>query len=214
MNIPLVTVAVLAKEPLAGRSKTRLSPPFTLEEAARLADAMLHDVLAAVAETPGIRRVVILDGAPGNLIPKDFEVIAQRGAGHAERIANAFADIGGPVLLIGMDTPQVSANVLRDAIERMFAPGTQAVLGPAADGGWWAAGFRVPVPGAFEGVPMSVPDTVLHQRRRFTALGLQWAELAELIDVDDATSAAEVAGQIPDSKFARLLDTLSAGAAK
>lgn len=209
----LPTVAVLAKEPLAGRSKTRLSPPFTLEEAAFLAGAMLHDVLTAVARTPGVRRVVILAGAPGNLIPGGFEVIPQRGAGHAERIANAFADIGGPALLIGMDTPQVSANVLRDAIARLNAPGTQAVLGPAADGGWWAAGLLGPVPGAFEGVPMSMPDTVVHQRKRFADLGLRWTELPVLIDVDDAASALEVAGQIPGSHFALLLDSLTARAA-
>lgn len=210
---PRVTIAVLAKEPVAGRSKTRLSPPFTLEEAAALADAMLQDVLHAVADTPDVRRVVVLDGAPGDLIPPGFELLAQRGTGHAERIANAFEDLGGPALLIGMDTPQVSANVLRDAIDRLNAPGTQAVLGPAADGGWWAAGFREPVGGAFEGVPMSMPDTVIHQRKRFAALGLRWTELPELVDVDDAASAAEVARQIPDSRFARLLGILSAGAA-
>ena len=66
---PAVTLAVIAKAPVAGRVKTRLCPPCTPEEAAALAEAALRDTLAAMAaaapRAAWRRRVVVLDGAPG-----------------------------------------------------------------------------------------------------------------------------------------------------
>ena len=60
-----MTVIVIAKAPQPGRSKTRLSPPLTLEAAAALAEASLRDTLSCVARVRAIRRVVALDGEPG-----------------------------------------------------------------------------------------------------------------------------------------------------
>lgn len=60
-----VDLLVIAKEPRPGRVKTRLTPPFTPQEAAELAEAALADTLAAVAAAPAARRVLVLDGAPG-----------------------------------------------------------------------------------------------------------------------------------------------------
>lgn len=205
-----VAIAVLAKAPQAGTSKTRLHPPFTLEEAALLAEAMLQDVLAAVAATRAGRRIVVLAGEPGAWLPGGFEVVPQEGSGHAERIGAAFACIGGPALLIGMDTPQVTPALLEGAMERLATPGVDAVLGPAADGGWWAAGLRSPDPGVFRDVPMSMPDTIDHQRRSFESRGLRWSELAKIADIDDAASARAVAATAPRLRFARLLTRLDA----
>ena len=55
---------------------------------------------------------------------------------------HAFADVGGPALLVGMDTPQVTPGDLARGLERLAAPGIDAVLGPATDGGYWAIGLR------------------------------------------------------------------------
>src|SRR3954454_14382094 len=75
-----VALAVIAKAPVPGRVKPRLCPPSTGTEAAELAAASLHDTLAAVAATPAPRRVLVLDGDPGDWVPSGFAVIAQRGA--------------------------------------------------------------------------------------------------------------------------------------
>ncbi|MEX2586562.1 MAG: TIGR04282 family arsenosugar biosynthesis glycosyltransferase [Actinomycetota bacterium] len=200
-----VTLVVLAKQPVAGFSKTRLSPPFSFEEAAELARAMLDDTLKAVAATPGVRPLLALKGEPGPWVPDGFEVIAQRGASHAQRIDAAFEDAGGPALLIGMDTPQVTPELLARSVEALQSKGVDSVLGPARDGGWWAAGFCRPVSGAFVQVPMSRSDTFRHQVRRFEQLGLQWAQLPTLSDVDDIDSARAVAAAAPESSFAALL---------
>ena len=116
----MTALVVIAKAPVAGRSKTRLTPPCTPEQAAALATAALADTLAAVAATPGGgRRVVVLDGAPGSWLRPGFEVIAQRGAGLGERLAAAFADVGEPALIVGMDTPQLTPPLLSHALAQL-----------------------------------------------------------------------------------------------
>ena len=57
-----VALVVIAKAPAPGRSKTRLCPPCTADEAAQLAAAALEDTLAAVGATPARRYVLALDG--------------------------------------------------------------------------------------------------------------------------------------------------------
>ncbi len=151
----LPRVLVIAKAPVPGRSKTRLCPPCTDEQAASLAEAALADTLAAVSQASSGGRTLVLEGSPGEWLPEGFEVVAQRGDGLAERLAAAFADADGAALLVGMDTPQLRPEMIDDALCRLQQPGCDAVLGPAEDGGYWAIGMRVPRPSAFLGVPMS-----------------------------------------------------------
>jgi rSAM/selenodomain-associated transferase 1 len=213
-----VTVIVIAKEPVPGRVKTRLTPPFTPEQAASLAEAALTDTLDAVAAAPVARRVLALAGTPGPWLPPGFEVIAQRGGGLDERLAAAFDDAalndghaGGrrPMLLIGMDTPQVTPELLAEAARPLVSRVADAVFGPAADGGYWLLGLRAPDPSLLLGVPMSRPDTGSAQLARLAAGGLRVAMLPELTDVDDARDAERIASQIPGSRFAAAYDRLA-----
>lgn len=197
---------VIAKEPLPGRSKTRLCPPCTLEEAAGLAEAALADTLEAVAATPVAgRRVLMLDGSPGPWLPSGFEVVPQRGGGLDERLAWAFGEVDGPALIVGMDTPQLTPAVLGEAAARLRAPAVDSVLGPAWDGGYWAIGLREPDPAVVLDVPMSTSNTGTAQRARLRALGLSLAELPVLRDVDTIEDAWAVAAEAPATRFARAL---------
>jgi rSAM/selenodomain-associated transferase 1 len=208
-----VTLVVLAKAPVPGRVKTRCCPPCTPEQAAGLAEAALADTLAVVAATPADRRVLVLDGEPGPWLPGGVEVLAQRGASLDERLAAAFDDVGGPALLIGMDTPQVTRDLLVEATARLLEAGTDAVLGPAADGGFWAIGLRRPDRDVFVGVPMSRHDTGARQRARLRARRQRVQLLPTLTDVDDMASARAVAGLVPSSRFAAACRRITATAA-
>jgi uncharacterized protein len=211
-----VALVVIAKAPAPGRSKTRLCPPCTPEQAAALAAAALRDTLAAVAATPARRRIVALDGEPDGWLPPGFELHAQRGEGLGERLGDALAAAGGPALVVGMDTPQLSPVLLRHAARRLVEPGVEAVLGPACDGGYWTIGLRRPDSAVFAGVPMSRPSTCAVQRARLDALGLPTAELPMLRDVDTIADAAAVARDHPDTGFAvafRRLEPVAQGAA-
>jgi hypothetical protein len=204
----------LAKAPAAGRSKTRCSPPCTPEQAAVLAAAALHDTLATVAATPARRRVVVLDGPIGPWLPAGFDVMAQRGDGLDERLAAAFTDVGGPAVLIGMDTPQVSEQLLVEAQRTLTTGDVDAVLGPADDGGYWLVGLRRPDPAVFLGVPMSTAGTAHAQLRRLHERGYRVELLPRLRDVDTFADAVAVAATVPDSRFARTVTRLALATAR
>ncbi|HET9310130.1 MAG TPA: TIGR04282 family arsenosugar biosynthesis glycosyltransferase [Actinomycetota bacterium] len=194
---------VIAKAPIPGRVKTRLCPPCSPEEAASIAEAALADTLEAVRGVIDARPVVALDGPAGAWLPPGTRVIPQRGRGLAARIAAAFDDVGGPSLLIGMDTPHVDASRLARACALLAQPGVDAVLGPALDGGWWALGLRRPDARVFAGVPMSSDRTSHAQRGRLRARGMRVADLVPMRDVDTPTDALAVAASVPGSRFAR-----------
>lgn len=203
------TILVLAKAPVPGRVKTRLHPPCTFVEAARIAEAALADTLRAVADVPAGRRVLVLEGRPGPWLPPRFTMRPQRGRGLDERLAAAFDHARGPTLLIGMDTPQVSAAILQAALDTLRGGSGDAVLGLAADGGWWAIGLRRPDPRVFLGVPMSTSFTGRAQAERLERLGYRWDTLPELRDVDRFDDALEVANQVPGSTFSREVSSVA-----
>jgi uncharacterized protein len=208
-------IVVIAKEPVPGRVKTRLTPPFTPAEAAALAEASLADTLATVAETTVVRRVLALDGMPGRWLPPGFDVIGQRGAGLDERIAWALCDarvtLPLPVLLIGMDTPQVTPELLAAAAEPLVARTADATFGLAEDGGFWLLGLREVDPALILGVPMSRNDTGLRQLARLEQAGLRVHLLPALTDVDTVREAERIAAQTPGSRFAACLGRMRDG---
>ncbi|XRQ16215.1 TIGR04282 family arsenosugar biosynthesis glycosyltransferase [Actinomadura welshii] len=208
MNGAEADLVVIAKEPVPGRVKTRLTPAYTPAEAAALAEASLRDTLAAVAAAPARRRVLALDGTPGRWLPRGFTVIAQRGGGLDERLACAFDDAfaGRPLLLIGMDTPQVTPRLLDQARRALDRHG--AVVGPAADGGFWLLGLRRPDPRLLRGVPMSRSCTAAVLLARLRAAGLDAGFLPRLTDVDTPADARAVAARAPGGRFAAAVRAL------
>lgn len=196
----MTTLLVIAKEPRPGRVKTRLTPPFTPAQAAGLAEAALADTLRAVAAAPARRRLLVLDGRPGPWLPPGFDVVPQCAGALDARLADAFARCTGPALLIGMDTPQVTPELLD-----VDLTDCDACFGPAEDGGFWALGLARPEPALLRGVPMSSPVTGSVQRERLVAAGLRVRDLPRLRDVDTAADARAVAALAPHGAFAERL---------
>ena len=194
---------VIAKQPVPGRVKTRLCPPCTPEQAAAIADAALRDTLDVVSAARGVERWLVVAGEyPA---PPGWETARQRGDGLGERLARAFADTGGgPALLVGMDTPQLTPALLNALGERLRGePRADAVLAPASDGGWWALALRDPRHAAvLQDVVMSTSDTYRDTWSALTAVGVVVAAAPTLTDVDTAADAWEVAALCPRSRFA------------
>jgi hypothetical protein len=213
---------VLAKSPVPGLAKTRLCPPATPEQAARIASAALLDTLDAVRAAAGLRpgrvSMVAWTGTLADAVRCDELATAldgtvqfsQAGNSLGERIAAAHAEVaarapGAAVLQIGMDTPQLDA----EAMSAAFAPlstrgGPDAVLGPAEDGGWWALGLRDPrAAAAIARVPTSRPDTGERTLAALRGAGLRVDLLPRLSDVDTAADALAVTAHCrPGSRFA------------
>lgn len=217
-------VLVVAKAPVPGLAKTRLIPALGPAGAADVAAAALLDTLdaaRAAAERLGGRVVVALTGDLGQAGRRDrlrealsgCDVVQQRGFDFADRLAAAHQDAaagGGPVLQIGMDTPQVSADLLTGCAEDLA--GADAVLAPAEDGGWWALAVRAPEQAkVLAGVPMSTNRTGELTAAALRDAGLRVVTGPPLRDVDTITDALAVAELAPRTRFAEALRSLHAG---
>jgi len=210
----VTVLLVVAKSPVAGQVKTRLCPPATTGQAARIATAALLDTIDAVRAAAGVTPVLALagrfadaeDAAELAAATAGWPILAQRGAGLANRLANAHADVaaaypGRPVLQIGMDTPQLTPARLRAAAAELAT--VDAVLGWAADGGWWALGLHEPGHAeVLRWVRMSTSSTGRHTWAALNGQALRVAPLPVLRDVDEWGDAVAVAREVPGSRFA------------
>jgi glycosyltransferase A (GT-A) superfamily protein (DUF2064 family) len=202
-----VHLLVVAKEPVPGKVKTRLCPPATPTQAATIAAAALADTITAASLMPAERRTLLVDGTI--VPPAGWSVVPQRGGPLGERLAAGFADAeyaDTTSLLIGMDTPQVTAAVLDVIAAPLTADDSlDAVLGPAEDGGWWCLALRSARHAtALRDVPMSQPDTAAMTLAALRSAGATVAIGPTLRDVDTAADAWAVAETCdPASRFAR-----------
>ena len=211
-----MTLLVVAKAPEPGRAKTRLAATVGDQVAADIAAAALLDTLDAVAAAPVAARVVALTGdldaaADAAEIRQRLQVVhgdrparrrlrrpARQRARRRGRTSPAF-----PVLQIGMDTPQVTADLLADCARQLLrAP---AVLGMARDGGWWVLGVRHPRwPTACAPLPMSLPDTGELTLKALHDKGIDVTTVDRLADFDVIDDVALVRDSCrPGSRFAQ-----------
>lgn len=199
----MTTVVVVAKECRPGRVKTRLCPPLTPVLAAGVAQAALDDTLLTVrAVTDDV--VLYFDGHAVPPSAGDARVVPQCEGTLDARLAHLLDTLTGPMLLVGMDTPQLDADLLRQVVHA-WPPAVDAWFGPATDGGFWALGLREPDGRFVRGVPMSVDTTGRDVRRRLDEAGLVVADLPPLDDVDTVGDALAVAAQAPATSFAAAL---------
>ena len=227
----LTRIVVLAKAPVAGRSKTRLTPPYAPDQAAAIARACLQDTLHTVgklaASDDAFDTVICLEGDPGSWLPAEIPLIPQCTGEHDARIAYALEQAvqfsgrraADAVLLVGMDTPQLTQDLLRNAAQ--ITRSNDAALAPAHDGGWWLLGLRrthaARARDLVIGVPTSTPHTGALQRRRLRSYGLSVGNLPTLRDID---TAADIEAVLRDmtrnarrSRFAQLVLSLREAAA-
>lgn len=202
---------VVAKSPVPGQCKTRLAADIGYDAAAALASAALLDTLATATAAFGARDCVLalvgdldeaVDGATIRDAVTSWTVVPQRGDDFGRRLAHAHADAGaGPLIQIGMDTPQLTSGHLTDALDGLAT--CDAVLAPAEDGGWWGLALRDPAAARhLRDVPMSTPDTGRDTRKALEDAGLSVGSTATLRDVDSLDDAEAVALLAPDSRFA------------
>ena len=219
---------VMAKAPVPGQAKTRLSPALTPDAAADIAAAALLDTLNAMRETPTTARFVALTGDLSASAHADeitdalaeFIVFRQQGNGFGERLAHAHLHVAtvcdAATLQIGMDTPQINAAILTETAE--LISGSQAVLGPAVDGGWWALGLP---PGAANVVAAELASVAMSQQTTgadtaavLVRAGLNVRQAKLLRDVDTLADLVAVAPLCPqDSRFRRFAETAVHGLA-
>jgi rSAM/selenodomain-associated transferase 1 len=187
-----VAVLVFAKAPVPGTVKTRLVPALGADGAARLHERLVRRTLSSVVEA-GIGEIQLWC-SPGPAYPmfQDLvqtyrvRVFTQRGADLGERMAHALdTALGGgrAAVLVGTDCLDLMAEDLVTAAQALGS-GCDAVLGPAADGGYVLVGLRTPLPELFHAVPWGTDAVLDRSRQILRRLGRRWRELEVRHDVD------------------------------
>jgi uncharacterized protein len=182
-----VGIAILAKAPLPGLVKTRLIPVLGPQGAARLQHALVVRTVetACRAGTGPVTLWTSLDPDHGifSALASQFDLrLARQHDGDLG--ARMLAAIeAGPTLVIGNDCPALTPLHLQEAAAAL-RDGNDAVIIPAADGGYVLIGLRQPQPALFCAMRWSVPTVLAETRRRLAQCGLRARELAGLWDVD------------------------------
>lgn len=204
--IERVAIAILAKAPIPGFAKTRLTPALGAEGAAMFQKALIDravETACAAATGP-----VTLWAAP-DATHAAFAALRARGVGLMQqvngdlgaRMLGALAAPEGPALVIGTDCPALSAGDLRAAAD-VLRSGAGAVVFPAEDGGYVLIGTRRPEAALFADMAWSTPQVMDETRRRLRQAKLTWQEPVTLWDVDlpedlDRLRACGLGGLVP-----------------
>ena len=180
-------IVIFGREPVPGRVKTRLARDIGNERAASIYRRLLERTLTEALST-GVPTLLSLSEpltgrwTPPGGVGTEMQCDGDLGSRMRETFRRRFEEGIDRAVLIGSDCPGITRNRLIAALETLDA--APVVLGPATDGGYWAVGQRAPGIDCFSGVPWSSPETLRITRDRLKGLGVQWAEVETLADVD------------------------------
>jgi uncharacterized protein len=190
---------VFAKEPVAGRVKTRLAATIGVEAAARVYRDLLATTLAhahAAWRSRIVDHIELWCASDGDIaflrgIGTAFGAARYMQAGNdlGERMTHAMRDAftrTPSLLLVGSDCPLLEPARLAEAAASLREH--EAVLTPAEDGGYVLVGARRELP--FAHVRWSTPYALADTTHAFTQAGVRFAVLAPVWDVDDAAGLA------------------------
>lgn len=185
-------VIVMAKRPRPGKTKTRLTPAMTPEDAAGLYEAMLLDTISILSVRDDCTPIIAVDE------PESADWFAQAAPGVAQLLqgqgalgdrlnrvmTNAF-DLGfSRVFAINSDGPDLPQSHLDDALRGLDHPETDLVFGPNADGGYYLIGWKTPWPEVVLDVTMSTPTVLQDTLAIAERLGARVHLGREWFDVD------------------------------
>ena len=201
-------VGLFAKEPVAGRVKTRLSPALTTEQACWLYQVSLCETVNRLlaADLPLVlcydgRREWFAEAFPG------LPLLAQVGDSLGDRMSNAvqelFRHLDGPVLLAGSDSPDLPISLVDQALQTLRE--TDVVTIPCRDGGYVVVGLRRSTTELFAGIPWSTSGVLQATRQGCRRLGLSYAETEEWYDLDEIDDLRQLVTRSPESATARHL---------
>ena len=189
---PGARLLVFAKAPVPGQVKTRLITALGEAEAARLHERLVCRTLEVAVGGQFAPVSLWCSPTPDHPFFQNCRLrygvtlCCQQGNDLGERMAHAFEETlkeSAMAVLIGTDCPSLSAKDLKTAFEAL-CHGSDAVLGPAEDGGYVLIGLRRPAPELFGDLPWGSGQVLSETRARLHALNLSFHELPRRWDVD------------------------------
>lgn len=206
-------VLIMAKQPIAGSSKTRLTPVLSDEDAAELSACFIADAATAMLgladDDPNLR--VAIAGTPASsegyfaeLVPA-AGFVAQRGPSLGHRLANVMTDTlddgAAMVVAINSDSPTLPPALIADAFDRLADDDVDVVLGPAEDGGYHLIGWKRPHPRMVIDVEMSTPDVLTDTLVIAEDDGVRVALTEPWFDVDQPADLDRVRADLDAGRF-------------
>jgi rSAM/selenodomain-associated transferase 1 len=206
-------IAVMAKASCPGRTKTRLVPPLTFEEAAAFNTAFLQDVAANIAVADGDARRwggrlfgYMAFGPPRSepffrkILPVSVGLIEAWHPNFGDCLFAAVRKLlvlghSGAVVL-NSDSPTLPTALLVEAAEVLACSGDRAVLGPSTDGGYYLLGLKKPHRRLFEGVAWSTESVARQTLDRAAEIGLTVHVLPPWYDVDDVAALRRLRSEL------------------
>ncbi len=190
-------IAVMAKASAPGRTKTRLVPPLTFEEAAAFNTAFLQDIAAnliRVGRSVSIAGYMAF-GPPGSdgffrhHLPPQIGLVEAWFPDFGECLfvaMRALLERGhGAAVVLNSDSPTLPTALLVQAAELLAQPGDRAVLGPASDGGYYLLGLKQAHRRMFEEIDWSTEHVARQTIERAREIGLDLHVLPTWYDIDD-----------------------------
>jgi rSAM/selenodomain-associated transferase 1 len=205
-HMPHKALFVVAKQPAAGQTKTRLCPPLDGATAAALYTCFLRDTLALMDQVADVQRTIayLPEEAAGyfrDLAPA-MGLIPQRGADLAARLDRLLTDAltGGAqqAVVMDSDSPTLPASYIAQAFALLDGL-YDMVLGPCDDGGYYLIGLKQPQPRLFHEVTMSTPTVVRDTLAIAAELGLRTALLPTWYDVDTVAELARLRQELAEA---------------
>ncbi len=186
-------LAVVAKRPAAGQTKTRLCPPLRGEQAAALYECFLRDTLAIMRAVESEERAIVYlpegEEAYFERLAPDFRLFPQRGDDLGARLDNLLGHALGNgathAVVMDSDSPTLPAAYVAAAFAHLQA-GADVVFGPCDDGGYYLVGLSRRQPRLLREVEMSTPRVLADSLAIAQELGLRVALLPTWYDVDTA----------------------------
>ncbi len=197
---------VIAKRPTPGRTKTRLTPPLTTEQAAALYECFLVDTLDLARRVPETDRLIAFLPAEARpyfaALAPDFELVLQAGAGLGERLDNALTGClrrgYERAIIMNSDGPTLPAAHLAQAFAAL-RDGADVTLGPSTDGGYYLIGVKQPTPRLLREVRMSTPTVLADTLALAAEEGLRVELLPAWYDVDEAADLDRLARELANA---------------
>ena len=199
-----VAVVVMAREPTPGTVKTRLRPSLSDNDIAALDEALLRDRIDQVRSLRGVSPVIAYTPPESRSffagLAPDFRLLPQTGDGLSARLSNMVEQVLDTehrgVIGTDSDSPTLPANHLQEAVDCLAAGGTDVVLGPSDDGGYYLIGLQRPYPELFNDMPWSTPQVYGETLRRAKELGLRVAALPPWYDVDTPAELSRLQAEV------------------
>jgi len=209
MKYPDSRLLLFTKAPEPGRVKTRLAALLGTDAAADLYENLLHDCLELCVSADLCPVEIYCSPSTGHDFFQQCRAryhigLQQQLQGDiGQRMSRAIMSAlqrAEHVVLIGADCPALTADDLDSAFHAL-QQGTDVVLGPAEDGGYYLIGMSAHHPDLFENIPWSTHQVLAATETLLREQGLSWHSLPVHRDVDTAEDYAVYMASVPQHSY-------------